>query len=98
MTDYKIGKILDFTRDGDDSPYIGIVVFDDDLKEKVIYEQNGSFTYMKELDKKNYTAVDDLDSFLEEVKAKYPDEYAFTCKFINDTSLFTNQLNPHEGE
>ena len=91
MKDLVIGKILDFTRDGDDSPYIGIVVFDDDLGEKVVYEQNGAFSYMKELENKMFTVVDDFDNFLEEIKAKFPDEYAFICKFINDTSLFINR-------
>lgn len=88
MKDLIIGKILDFTRDGDDSPYIGIVVFDDDLEKKVVYEQNGSFSYLEEVENKIFTVVDDLDSFLEEVKARYPDDYSFICKFINDTSLF----------
>lgn len=91
MNELTIGQILDFTREGDDSPYIGIVVFDDDLNEKVIYEQNGSFSYMKEIENRVFSVVNDLDDFLEELKAKYPDEYSSTCKFINDTSLFINK-------
>lgn len=88
MKELNIGSILDFTRGGDDSPYIGIVVFDDDLERKVLYEQNGSFSYMEELESKSFNVVDDLDSFLEELKIKYPDDYDYTVKFIDDKVLF----------
>lgn len=57
---FKIGTILDFTREGDDSPFIGIVVYDHDLDRKVLYEQNGGFSYLEELAGKDYIYIRDI--------------------------------------
>lgn len=94
--EYDIGDILDWTRDGDDSPFLGIVVYDNILDQVVINTQNGGFLFLKnglnvyrpdndyesEIAEAIHVKKNNVDTYLAELKARYPDEnYSFD--FIN---------------
>ncbi len=79
--EYREGQLLDWTREGDDSPYFGAIIYDRDLDEVVCYEQNGGFKYLGELKNDgDFVVIEkgDIEEYLKGVREKYPDEgYSF---------------------
>jgi len=99
MEQYQIGQVIDFTRTGDDSPFLGVIVYDKDLEKKVCYKENGGFIYLDDDELKTAEIVEkqDVDKRLELVKINYPDDYTFTTNFVLNV-INRNYGSKYSGE
>jgi len=92
----EVGDILDWTEEKYESPYLGIVVYDDILDQVVINQQNGGFLFLKnglnvyrpnddyegEIAKAIHIKKDNVTTYLSKLKVRYPDE-EYSFDFIN---------------
>lgn len=73
----KIGTLLDWTREEDDSPFYGVVLHDDDLKDIVVHRTNGGFIELDDPDVNDVQRTiekENVAEFLKSEQERFPDE------------------------
>ena len=74
---YKIGQLLDWTKEEHNEPFFGVIAYDDELEEVVCHRQNGGFLFLKELeDDSDFIIVEkeEVEEHLKKAREKYPNE------------------------